>query len=98
VTALPAPFAVFPAVAKPWNTKSFAVTVAGLLHTKPLTMVVLAPMPTQKSCSGSASDAIAVMGDKAICSTRNAIVIHRTLISTFRAIITLKKLAATSGS
>jgi hypothetical protein len=38
------------------------------------------------------------MGDKAICSRRNAIVIHRTLMSTFRAIMTLKKLAATGGS
>jgi hypothetical protein len=38
------------------------------------------------------------MGDKAICNTRNAIVIHRTLISTFRAIITLlKKLAAANA-
>jgi hypothetical protein len=39
------------------------------------------------------------MGDKAICNTRNAIVIHRTLISTFRAIITLmKKLAAAANA
>jgi hypothetical protein len=62
-------------------------------------MMVLVGRPTQKSCSGSASDAIAVMGDKAICNTRNAIVIHRTLISTFRAVITLmKKLAAAANA
>ncbi len=37
VTELPAAFLVLPGMAKPWKTKSFAVTAAGLLHTRPLT-------------------------------------------------------------
>jgi hypothetical protein len=74
VTALPAALLVFPEVAKPWKTKSFAVTAAALLQTKPLTRVVLAKSATQKSCSGSASDAMAIMGERANCSTRSATV------------------------
>jgi hypothetical protein len=45
-----------------------------LLQTKPLTMVVLTKSTTQKSCSRLAFDAIVVMGEKTICSKKNAIV------------------------
>jgi hypothetical protein len=37
-----------------------------------LTRVVLAKSATQKSCSGSASDAMVIMGERANCSTRSA--------------------------
>jgi hypothetical protein len=69
---LPAAFLVLPGLAKPWNTKSLAVTAAGLLHTRPLTTVALAKSSTQKSCSGSASDAIAIIEERANCKMRNA--------------------------
>ncbi len=72
MTKLPAAFLVLPGVAKPWNTKSFAVTAAALLQTKPLTRAVLAKSATQKSCSGSASDAMVIMGGRASCSRRSA--------------------------
>jgi hypothetical protein len=35
-----------------------------------LTMVMLVKSATWKSCSGSTSDVIAIMGEKAICSTK----------------------------
>ncbi len=72
MTKLPAAFLMLPGVAKPWKTKSFAVTAAALLQTKPLTRVVLAKSATQKSCSGSASDAMVIMGVRANCSARSA--------------------------
>jgi hypothetical protein len=63
-------FLVFRRMVKPWNRKLFAVIAAVLLQTKLLTMVMLVKSATWKSCSGSTSDVIAIMGEKAICSTK----------------------------
>ncbi len=67
-------FLVFPGVVKPWNMMSFAIIVMVLLQTKPLTMVVLTKLATQKSSYGLAFDAIVIMAEKTICSTKNVIV------------------------
>ncbi len=53
---------------------SFAIIVMVLLQTKPLTMVVLTKLATQKSSYGLAFDAIVIMAEKTICNTKNVIV------------------------
>jgi hypothetical protein len=61
-----------------------------LLQAKPLMMVVLAKSTMQKSCSRLAYDAIAVMGEKTICSKKN-IIVKLCRDTKFHAIISLKK-------
>ncbi len=87
VTKLPRGLLVFPGVAKRVDMKSPPFTRAGFLQTRPLTKVGLLRSATQKSCSGSASDAMAMKGRRASCNTKSATVTRRTWAEKLAAIV-----------